>query len=216
MVSSAEDLARFASWQLRLLDNGGEEILKASTLREMQRVHWMDPDWETTWGLGFGVFQIDDRTVAGHSGGCPGFTTTIRVVPADRLGVIVLSNAIGTDVGLYAAKAIEIIAPALAAAREATDDSTKRDASFESYVGTYDNVWGRFAIVRWKDGLAVVDLDSREPFDELPTLKHVEGHIFRRIRNDDDSPGERWVFSVNDEAEVLAVTTHSNPSRRIH
>ena len=27
----------------------------AATLREMQRVHWMEPDWKTSWGLGFAV-----------------------------------------------------------------------------------------------------------------------------------------------------------------
>ena len=42
-------------WQFRLLGDGGDEILRAATLREMQRVHWVDPDWETTWGLGFAV-----------------------------------------------------------------------------------------------------------------------------------------------------------------
>jgi CubicO group peptidase (beta-lactamase class C family) len=181
----------------------------------MQRVHWMDPNWKTTWGLGYGVFQLDKRTVAGHSGGCPGFYTTFRLVPRDRLAVIVLSNAIGADVGLYAAKAIEIIAPALEEARKATEAPSERDSTFDRYVGTYDNVWGRFAIVRWKDGLAVVDLDSRDPFDELPTLKHVEEHTFRRVRSDDKSLGETWRFEVDADGRVLSVTNHSNPSRRV-
>lgn len=215
MVSSASDLARFAKWQLRLLENGGEEVLRSSTLREMQRVHWVDPDWETTWGLGFGVFQLDGRTVAGHSGGCPGFYTTFRLVPKDKLGVIVLSNAIGADVGLYAAKAIEIIAPALADARSADHEMAPRDVALDRYVGTYDSVWGRFAIVRWKEGLAVVDLDSRDPFDDLTTLKHVEDDTFRRIRSDDESMGEEWFFELDADGRVLSVTSHSNPSTRV-
>ena len=215
MVSSAEDLARFASWQLRLLDAGGEEVLAAPTLREMQRVHWMDPDWESTWGLGFGVFQIGSRTVAGHSGGCPGFYTTFRLVPKDQLGVIVLSNAIGTDVGLYAAKAIEIIAPALKEARDAEEPPPERDPGFDRYTGTYDTVWGRFAVVRWKDGLAAVDLDSRNPFDDLTTLRHVEDHVFRRVRSDDETLGEAWVFEVDENGEAISVTSHSNPARRL-
>jgi CubicO group peptidase (beta-lactamase class C family) len=215
MVSSAEDLARFASWQLRVLGDGGEEVLKASTLREMQRVHWTDPDWETTWGLGFGVFKLGDRTVAGHSGGCPGFYTTFRLVPKDKLGVIVLSNAIGTEVGLYAAKAIEVIAPALAEARKASEPPAERDPAFDRYVGTYDTVWGRFAVVRWKDGLAVVDLDTRDPFEDMPTLKRVEGHTFRRVRTDDKSLGEAWVFEVGPDGRASSVTSHSNPAQRV-
>jgi CubicO group peptidase (beta-lactamase class C family) len=215
MVSSANDLARFAKWQLRLLESGGQEVLRSSTLREMQRVHWVDPDWKTTWGLGFGVFELDGRTVAGHSGGCPGFYTTFRLVPKDKIGVVVLANAIGADVALYAAKAIEVLAPAVAAARSADDPPVQRDGAFERYVGTYDSVWGRFAVVRWQDGLAVVNLDGLDPFDDLTTLEHVEGDTFRRIRSDDESPGEKWFFDVDDDGTVLSVTVHNNPSRRV-
>jgi hypothetical protein len=82
-------------------------------------------------------------------------------------------------------------------------------------VGTYDTVWGRFAIVRWKDGLAVVDLDTRDPFEHLPMLEHEEGHTFHRVRHDDESPAERWVFEVDADGKVLSVTSHSNPATRV-
>jgi len=62
MASSANDLATFARWQLGLRADGGNQVLRAATLREMQRVHWVDPDWETTWGLGFSVVKRDDKT----------------------------------------------------------------------------------------------------------------------------------------------------------
>ncbi|MBM3791929.1 MAG: beta-lactamase family protein, partial [Acidobacteria bacterium] len=56
-ASTAEDLARFASWQFRLLDRKGTEVLRANTLREMHRIHWVEPDFETTRGLGFSVWR---------------------------------------------------------------------------------------------------------------------------------------------------------------
>ena len=52
-ASTARDLARFASWQFRLLDRKSTEVLSPNTLREMHRVHWIDPDFATPWGLGF-------------------------------------------------------------------------------------------------------------------------------------------------------------------
>ena len=52
-TSTVEDLGKFASWQFRLLRTGQTNVLKAPTLREMQRVQFMDPDWKTSWGLGF-------------------------------------------------------------------------------------------------------------------------------------------------------------------
>ena len=66
-ASNVKDLAAFASWQFRLLgnENSKTEVLKPSTLREMQRVHWVDPDWETTWGLGFRVARKDNQTWVG-------------------------------------------------------------------------------------------------------------------------------------------------------
>jgi CubicO group peptidase (beta-lactamase class C family) len=67
-ASTVEDLAKFASWQFRLLESGGEEVLKASTLREMQRVQWIDPDWKegTSRGLGFWVRRQDNKNFVGH------------------------------------------------------------------------------------------------------------------------------------------------------
>ena len=53
--SNVEDLAKFASWQFHLYDTSYVAFLKPSTLKYMHNVHWIDPDWDTTWGLGFKV-----------------------------------------------------------------------------------------------------------------------------------------------------------------
>jgi CubicO group peptidase (beta-lactamase class C family) len=91
-ASNVPDMARFASWQFRLLGGASEELLRPATLREMQRVQWVDPDWETTYGLGFAVWQSDDRTYVGHGGGCPGYYTQFLLDPKRELG----STATGT------------------------------------------------------------------------------------------------------------------------
>ncbi len=121
LASTVEDLARFASWQFRLLAQGGHEILDAITLREMHRVHWVDPGWETTWGLGFSVSRRDDKTFVRHGGGCPGFRTELLIQPDDNVAAIVMINANGTNPGLLARRAYEIVAPALKAAQDSTD-----------------------------------------------------------------------------------------------
>ena len=78
-TSTVEDLGKFASWQFRLLRTGHENTLKAPTLREMQRVQFMDPDWKTSWGLGFTVSHRDDHIYVGHGGDCPGYQTTLQM-----------------------------------------------------------------------------------------------------------------------------------------
>jgi CubicO group peptidase (beta-lactamase class C family) len=217
MASSAADLAKFARWQLRLRAEGGDEVLRASTLREMQRVHWVDPDWKTTWGLGFSVVERDESTWARHGGGCPGYYTEFGVLLKEELGIIVLTNAIRSNHAHYALKAAAVLKPAVEAAKKSKAKPEKRNIEFDRYVGVYDSVWGREAIVRWKDGLAAVWLGSREidPEDWISPLKHVEGHVFRRIRTDDESLGEEWIFEVDENGRVVSVTTHSNPSIRV-
>ncbi len=44
VASSVTDMSRFLSWHFRLLENGGDEIMKATTLKKIQRVHWIGAD----------------------------------------------------------------------------------------------------------------------------------------------------------------------------
>ena len=217
MASSANDLAAFARWQLRLRADGGDQVLRAPTLREMQRVNWTDPDWKTTWGLGFSVMKRDDTTWVRHGGGCPGYYTEFAVLPKEELGIVVLTNAIGSNHVLYARKAAAVLVPAVKAASKGSEDQPERDPEFDRYVGVYDTVWGRNAVVRWKDGLAAVWLSSEAvDLDEwIAPLQHVEGHVFRRVRTDDESLGEEWVFEADDDGQVASVTVHSNPAIRV-
>ena len=59
MTSTVGDLAKFAMLQFRHGPVGGDQVLRGSTLREMQRVHWLDPDWTQAWGLGFNAHDCD-------------------------------------------------------------------------------------------------------------------------------------------------------------
>jgi CubicO group peptidase (beta-lactamase class C family) len=217
MASTATDLAKFARWQLRLRADGGEQVLRAATLREMQRVHWVDPDWETTWGLGFSVVERNGSTWARHGGGCPGYYTEFAVLPKEELGIVVLTNAIGSNVSLYARKAAAVLGPAVEAASDTSKQPPARDPDLDRYTGVYDSVWGRSAVVRWKDGIATVWLGSRgtDLDDWIQPLKRVDGNVFRRVRSDDDSLGEEWVFELDEDGRAVKVTSHSFPRFRV-
>lgn len=215
-ASSVPDLARFAMWQFRLLSQGGSEVLRASTLREMHRVQWVDPDWKTTWGLGFEVSHEKDRTFVGHSGGCPGYYTHVRLEPKTKIAVIVLTNAIGSEVELYTAKAFDLIRPAVEKALKEPGKAPTRDPALDRYTGIYDSIWGQSAIVRWEDGLAAMDLDKRELKDALVKLKKTGEHVFRRVREDDEEQlGEEFVFDLAADGTVTRYKQHSNWSRRV-
>lgn len=215
-ASNVPDLAKFAMWQFRLLAGDGSEVLRASTLREMHRVQWVDPDWKTTRGLGFAVTRDRDRTFVGHGGLCPGYRTLIRLEPKSRIAVIVLSNAIGTDVELYTAKAFDLVRPAVEKALKEPGAAKERDPALDRYTGVYDSIYGQSAIVRWEDGLAEVSLGTREPKETLARLKKTGEHAFRRVREDEEGQlGEEFVFELAADGTVTRYKQHSNWYRKV-
>ncbi|MCI0584967.1 MAG: beta-lactamase family protein [Chloroflexi bacterium] len=110
IFSSVRDLARWVAFFLDAFpprdDPEGPWPLSRASRREMQEVHrtWppeivlvtLDADPAAVGGgYGMGLDALDDtrwgRTV-GHSGGYPGFGSTMRWHPASGIGVIVLAN----------------------------------------------------------------------------------------------------------------------------
>ena len=226
-ASTVEDLARFASWQFRVLETGGDEVLAGNTLREMQRVHWLDPGWQTTRGLGFGVYRSDGITYVGHYGLCPGYRSALRMHVPSQLAAIVMMNAIALSPAALSQEAIQIIGPAVQeavedgrAAREGTAPSDYQPAilppEFRRFIGSYDeNPWGgEAAVVSWEAGLAILWLPTMSPADGLTALKHVDGNTFRRIR-DDGELGETYEFVEDDDRQVIGMRYHSNTYPRL-
>jgi CubicO group peptidase (beta-lactamase class C family) len=216
--STVEDLARFAAWQFRLLETGDEEVLDANTLREMHRVHWMDPDWDVAWGLGFAVRRSDGQTIVRHGGSCPGYRTEFAMQPARKMATVVMANANGVDVGAFASQAFSILWPALEKTQARSDSATEAESSLDLdlYTGTYNLSpwWGELEVLRWNGGLAMVSFPSDTPTEDLETLQHVDGHTFRRVR-DNGELGEEVVFEVDSDGTVTGLRRHSNVYERL-
>jgi CubicO group peptidase (beta-lactamase class C family) len=226
-ASTVEDLAKFASWQFRLLGKGGTEILKSNTLREMQRVHWVDPDFETTWGLGFSVWRSENKTFVGHGGSCPGFRTHLLLKPDEKIATITMANALGVNPQAWAQRAYEVMAPAIkAAARSggatpvaATGSSpapvATYDASLDRYLGTYGSSFGgEIAVVRWEDGISTLGLPTANPLQALTKLRKTGEHTFRRVRRD-EALGEEIVFEMGADGKPTRFRWHNNFYARV-
>jgi hypothetical protein len=84
-----------------------------------------------------------------------------------------------------------------------------RDPVLERYTGVYANIWGQDAVVRWGDGLAILDLRSRDPKNDMELLRHTGEHTFRRVRGDDGSLGETVHFQVGEDGAVRRFQQHS-------
>jgi CubicO group peptidase (beta-lactamase class C family) len=110
--STAEDLAKFAQWQFRVLSGSDKAgVLAMNTLREMQRVHFVDPSWSTTYGLGFAVTRDSGgRTFVGHGGSCPGYRTDLITQPREKIAIVTMANAQGVNTGQLAQRLYDIAA----------------------------------------------------------------------------------------------------------
>lgn len=217
-ASTVEDLARFASWQFRLLEAGGTEVLKATTLREMHRVHWIDADFTNSYGLGFAVWRSGDQTFVGHGGSCPGFRSQLLIKVDDRVATVFMANAQGVDARQYAQRLYDIVGPVVAQAgkeKKAEPAAEAADPSLDAYVGSYGSTFSatETAVVRWEDGLAMLSLPTTDPMNALTKLRKVGEHTFRRVRKD-GALGEPIVFEMGPDGRALRYVQHSNPYDR--
>lgn len=213
-TSTAADLARFASWNLRVLRTGKAEILRASTLKDMQRVQFETLDGKTKWGLGYALQDVEGTRLIGHGGSCPGYRSVVQFAPKADIGVAVAMNAMD-DPGAIA-KAVLSLARARTGA--ALFDAPRDEPRFAlaDYAGRYEGQpWGSdFALVPWAGGLTGLALDGTGIDHSMERLKPLGKDRFLVI---DGSGEERNVVTFQRDAagRVISVTEHSNPSIRI-
>jgi len=212
-TSSVNDLARFASWQFGLLEEGGEEVLEANTLREMQRVHWMDDDDGWMFGLGFEIWRVGDIKVAGHGGGCPGYITNFLMDVKDKVGIVALTNAGDGPAQRVAHNMLKTIHAALKKAKTPSEDAMP---DFSMYEGNYETPpWGgEMAIRQWGDQLVAIEIPSDDLKKAMTKLEHDKGDTFIRL-TDDDEPREPWIFEMADDGKAKRILRHSGYWKRI-
>ena len=202
-ISTVEDLGKFASWQFRALEGEDDGVLNRNTLREMHRVHWLEPDGQTTYGLGFSVWQSDGATFVGHGGSCPGYRSHLLLRPQDKVATAFMTNGQGVNSRQFARTAFDIMAPAIRKAAKDPDGENQPDHSLERFTGSYERpLGGESAVLIWEGDLHVLSLPTNNPLQSLTRLRHVENDTFRRVR-DDDELGEEFIFEEMPEGRML-------------
>ena len=211
MTSNVTDLAKFAMLQFRDRPAGGGQLLRGSTLREMQRVHWLDPSWEYGWGLGFKVIRQGNATYVGHSGQAPGYRTQMLLRPADKTGVIVLSNAHDCDVLRYCDRAFRWVLPAVLRSAAPEPQRPTADPGWQRYVSRYRDAWSDTQVLVRDGKLVIIDPTADDPLDTMATLTPVAEHVFRCESSDGySSSGELAVFEVDDTGKVQRLKLDEN------
>jgi len=92
--STVADLARWISLQFRTdkAERSGKQILRGSSLEEMHRPQYMDPDWSFGYCLGWRARRVGQNVYHEHGGGIHGFASQVMFSKPQRLGVIALAN----------------------------------------------------------------------------------------------------------------------------
>ena len=221
VASSVNDMAKFASWHFRLRDSGGEEILKSTTLKKMQRVHWVGADFnEPAWGLAYATRRYGDKTMWGHGGYCPGTRAEFVMRLPDKIGVVMMATANDVSPGSFVRTVYGLTNGAIKAVYGEKDKKDKpkkkkRKVNLSDYEGRYyvENYdWDVYIGVD-EAGLFALPLFADDPVDDMEIFVHEEGDRFRRKR-DDDTLAEPVIFERDDQGRVTAVVQHSYRSTK--
>jgi CubicO group peptidase (beta-lactamase class C family) len=224
LSSTVEDLARFAALQFRdgPARAGDRPVLKGSTLREMHRVHWLQPDWKSGWGLGFAVIHREERDLVGHGGWVAGYQTAIYFSPRERVAVIALSNA--DDGHPYPGlpdsivdRAFEWVAPAIkkAVAPAPAAKPKEPDPAWQAYVGLYRDPWYDRQVLILDGKLALIEPTEADVGRSLATLVPVAKDTFRLEGGRPNGPhGELVVFELDGDGKVTRMKLGENYSER--
>lgn len=211
--SSVPDMLRFLQWQMRVRDRRSEEVLAANTLLEMQRPHWVQPDWRSGWGLGFSVRHTEDRDLIGHGGSYPGYRTQTLLSPEEKVGVVVFTNGGDGNPGRFVEKAFEWVAPHLA---EEEKEAVAFSPEWDIYLGLYRNRWGDTSVLRLEEELVLLSPLSENPDRSKGVLQPTdEPHVFR-LESDGYGPhGELVRFALDDSGAVVRIFVGVNYSERV-
>jgi CubicO group peptidase (beta-lactamase class C family) len=209
--STVADLARFAAWQFRLLRNGGREVLKVSTLREMHRVHWTDADGKNNWGLGFAVSREGANTVVSHAGRCPGYESAIALALKDEVGVIALANA--QNAGPYTRQMRQLVLKGL---KLPVTSASAGDPDIAAYTGRFSlEPWiSERVIVPWGKDLAALTLPSSNPAEDMILFRHESADTFRVVRAD-GTLANRVTFTRDSSGAVTGYRSWNYEARKV-
>lgn len=207
MASSVTDMAKFVAWQMRLLYENKTEILKPNTLKEMQRIQYMDE--ETRCGLGFEIYHKGNDKLICKGGSFPGYRTCSAINTSDKIGVVVCVN--GSDGEVYPGTAWSIterifdwLAPAIKSAGIIHSQSTVLPG-YKEFEGFYGNIWNESYVIYLDGKLQIVNPNTPDPKASVWILEPIAAERFRIVSSPRFTPvGEEVLFKRNSQGKVTS------------
>jgi serine beta-lactamase-like protein LACTB len=92
MYTTVNDLGRFLSALFAGGKGPGGQVIGAKTLEQMWTPQFVKEGEKTGFGIGFNVGELDGHKHVGHGGAIYGFATELGALPAEKLGVVVVTS----------------------------------------------------------------------------------------------------------------------------
>lgn len=92
MISTANDLVKYALFQLGDGTIDGKQFLPAALMAEMHT-----EQFQTGYGLGWSLSELDEMPVVWHSGSINGYASLLMLLPELNFAAIALMNAVGSE-----------------------------------------------------------------------------------------------------------------------
>jgi CubicO group peptidase (beta-lactamase class C family) len=153
--SCVQDLATWVCFQLRAYrDPAPDSPVLAASLREMHKPRYLaDDDWTRAWGISWCANRLDGVTWIQHSGGLPGFTSTVCFDPVEQVGAIALVNGthgtaeIGFDLASIARRLARAAPPVI-------EPPAPTPGQYRPLLGIYarPELGGWLLRLEWRDG----------------------------------------------------------------
>jgi CubicO group peptidase (beta-lactamase class C family) len=210
LSTTVMDLANFTMLQFREDDDNG--VVRGETLREMHRIHWIDPKWTMGWGLGFSIIRQNEKTYIGHGGAVKGYRTNLRISLEDKTAVIVFTNSDDGDPVKYVDKAFPWVAHHVP---EEVESVKPVDEEWRDYTGKYRNDWRDMEVIEYNGGLIMVTPNLIDPMFDPTMLEHIDGNRFKMISSGYGSHGEEAVFERDESGKIYRVRTGENYAKKI-
>lgn len=202
--STVLDLAKFASWQFRLIDNTETEILKPELLKSMYEIQATSKNGYVKRGYGYEVHTDKEGNAwVMHGGMCPGYVAFLKMDVTNKMAYVILINASGVKALRYVNGIIDI----LNKVKPTSDDQVEKQKDLSDFKGFYNlNPWNsEYYIGSWNNGLVALYLPTESMQYSTYFYRQKEEDVFELVNDKNEPIGEELIFYRDDEGKILKV-----------
>lgn len=216
LVSNVRDLAKWTSLQFNEAEDYRGPVLTGRSLREMHRPRFLVPDWSMGYGLGWWLNRGEKRAEIEHSGGLPGYKSRLLIDPANKVAVILLTNAEDAPTHNLVRSVMKIVAVAVDKA-VAPGPAVVADPDLAQFEGMYRSYTGEHARVVVLGGkLRLIDLDADDVDKATTTLKRtgLNAFVTEPPNEPSNDEGQSVIeFQLDATARAISFTQESGAYR---